>query len=162
MQTERRAPPYNPAYLVTFNPNRRNSYGSAIGKRVEEELKRRGWTQGQLAAKAHCAQPAISSLIKGDTPDPKSSLTIALATALDLTVEELAGLATPPVNVADDPNPTRAEFEALRTEVRRIREALGVAAAVRAEAAEAVLEQEAMQQEPSTSKHRRRGGRRVG
>ena len=82
---------YNQAYGMASNPNARPAFGVVIGKRVAKELRERGWTQGQLAAKAHCAQPAIAELIAGKTKDPKSSLLIALAAAFGRPVDFFIG-----------------------------------------------------------------------
>src|SRR6185437_12579473 len=97
---------YNRPYIMAGTskaPKERITFGGRIGKRIAAELQRRGWSQGQLAAKAHCTQPAISDLIHARNDDPKTSLLVAVAGALGVPLEEMIGRPRTPRDEAADP-----------------------------------------------------------
>jgi putative transcriptional regulator len=55
-------------------------------RRIRRE---RDWTQEELAAKAGCSQQTIASLEKGRMKNPSARTALAIAHALDRSVEEL-------------------------------------------------------------------------
>ncbi len=57
------------------------SLGTQIGEIVYAEMARRGWSQGQLAAKATLSQPVISALVAGRTVDPRSETLLKICAA---------------------------------------------------------------------------------
>jgi transcriptional regulator with XRE-family HTH domain len=65
-----------------------------LGERVVLMRRRRGMTQGQLAAVLGVGQSEIHRLETGLVKDPHASRIIALAQALRVTTDWLLGLAT--------------------------------------------------------------------
>lgn len=64
----------------------------SLGERICLMRRRRGMTQGQLAAVVGVAQSEIHRLETGLTKDPHASRVIALAQALHVTSDWLLGL----------------------------------------------------------------------
>lgn len=67
-----------------------------IGERLQTLLDMRGWTHGMLASRSGVSRNYISKIIKGTRKDPGLSIMAALAQALDVSLDWLAGL--PPRN----------------------------------------------------------------
>ena len=60
-----------------------------LEERIEEQIKRRGWTQGQLAARSGVKQGHISLILSG-ARRPRWDILAALARALDVSLDWLA------------------------------------------------------------------------
>ncbi|MBX3437827.1 MAG: helix-turn-helix domain-containing protein [Planctomycetaceae bacterium] len=65
---------------------------SRVDNRIKQARMRRGWTQAQLAERAGISRTAVTA-IEGERLVPSVAAALALAQALDLTVEELFGSA---------------------------------------------------------------------
>lgn len=64
---------------------------TGFGRRVEQLLASRQWTQGQLSAYSGIGQSHISQVIRG-LKTPRLDVAMALARALDVSLDWLAGL----------------------------------------------------------------------
>ena len=77
---------------------------SILGERLSAVREHRGWTQSEVAHRAHLPQQAISRLERGDRAHVRSDVLARLAIALDVSADVLLGLrdiedvsdATPP------------------------------------------------------------------
>ena len=75
---------------------------STLGERLSAVRERRGFTQGEVAQRAHLPQQAISRLERGDRAHVRSDVLARLAVALDVSADVLLGLR----DLADDAAPT--------------------------------------------------------
>lgn len=62
-----------------------------FGSQIDRAMRRRGWSQEQLALRSGLSQQHISQIINGRRR-PRFDLMISLAQALGLSLDELAGL----------------------------------------------------------------------
>ncbi len=104
--------------------------GAQIGIVVRTEMERRGWSQGQLAAKATLSQPVISDLVAGRTSDPRSETLVKICAAFEWSSGALLDLSSParqqaPAGETEEHSsatipegPTAEAFRILREEVR--------------------------------------------
>lgn len=106
--------------------------GRIIGARLRAAAKARGWTQGQVHYQANRGQSdeivslaTVSALLRGSIASPSVANTLAVARALELTLDQVVGISpmpeTAPLPVEDD---LSAQFSALKAEVRELRRGL--------------------------------------
>ena len=69
-----------------------------LGKTISAILYQKGWTQKQLAQKAHITDATISRYITEADRMPRADLIVSLAKALDVSSDYLLGLTTLPSN----------------------------------------------------------------
>ena len=62
-----------------------------IGERIQNALEVREMTQADLARMTGMSQAVISQIVSGKTKDPHFSLVVAIAKALDVSLNYLAG-----------------------------------------------------------------------
>ncbi|PZT91585.1 MAG: transcriptional regulator [Gordonia sp. (in: high G+C Gram-positive bacteria)] len=60
-----------------------------FGTRIRQARDARGWSQGELAARAHVSRPTIARTERGD--DVSTATLVKVASALGLAVEITAG-----------------------------------------------------------------------
>lgn len=73
-----------------------------LGTMVKEARQRKGWTQGELAARCGVTQSYISQIERGEKYNVPLETLQALAAALDLSLDMLAGAVPPlPTQVAE-------------------------------------------------------------
>jgi len=70
-----------------------NAYDNALGRRIARLREERALTQQALADLAGITRAQLARLERGGTPNPGVYSVAALAHALDLTLDELAGVA---------------------------------------------------------------------
>jgi len=78
---------------------------SILGERLSAVREHRGWTQSEVAQRAHLPQQAISRLERGDRAHVRSDVLARLAMALDVSADVLLGLRDM-VEAADPAPPT--------------------------------------------------------
>lgn len=94
--------------------------GERIGVNVARLPKERGWTQGQVAAKAGLSQPVISDLAGGRTKDPPISTLLKVSTAFSV---ELGVLLANMTSQDVDETPVRSpDLDALRIDLAALNE----------------------------------------
>ena len=72
---------------------------STIGKSLRAARRRRGWTREELAHRASLSVAAIAQIETGRRTDVRISSVVALADALEVSVDHLAGVAVTPARV---------------------------------------------------------------
>lgn len=60
-----------------------------IGERIEAEMKRREWSEGELARRAGIPQPTVHRIIKGESKSPRQENIQAIAKAFGCSIEWL-------------------------------------------------------------------------
>ncbi|MDA8485870.1 XRE family transcriptional regulator [Pseudomonas resinovorans] len=60
-----------------------------IGERIEAEMKRRDWSEGELARRAGIPQPTVHRIIKGESKSPRQENIQAIAKAFGCSIEWL-------------------------------------------------------------------------
>ncbi|OBP09739.1 MULTISPECIES: XRE family transcriptional regulator [unclassified Pseudomonas] len=60
-----------------------------IGERIESEMSRRGWSEGELARRSGIPQPTIHRIIKGESKNPRQDNVQAIARAFGSSTEWL-------------------------------------------------------------------------
>ncbi|MDT4809352.1 putative HTH-type transcriptional regulator [compost metagenome] len=79
-----------------------------IGERIEAEMKRRDWSEGELARRAGITQPTVHRIIKGESKSPRQVNIQAIAKAYGCSIEWLwTGIGKAPVGVLES-DPTSA------------------------------------------------------
>lgn len=63
-----------------------------IGERLKQQRQARGYTQAELALRAHVSQGLVARIETGKVKDPASSITLRLARALGVTADWLIGM----------------------------------------------------------------------
>jgi putative transcriptional regulator len=66
---------------------------ATLGQRIRAERERRGWTQADLASRAHVAQ-AYLSYLEQDQREPSLSIAARIARELEIPLDELASTVT--------------------------------------------------------------------
>jgi transcriptional regulator with XRE-family HTH domain len=67
----------------------------ALGGRIKELRERRGWSQSELARRAHVRQALLSALETGRQPDTTGSVLRRLARTLGVSIDYLVGTFDP-------------------------------------------------------------------
>lgn len=102
--------------------------GKIIASRLRAAAKARGWTQGQVHYQANVGQPegeeivsltTVQMLLRGAHTNPSLSTVLAVARALDLTLDQVVGISPMPEMVRLPPE------DDVDVRLRRIEEALG-------------------------------------
>lgn len=139
--------------------------GRIIGARLRAAMKARGWTQGQVHYQANRGQgeeivslATVSALIRGAIGSPSVANTLAVARALDLTLDQAVGISPMPETIPrplEDDVATR--MERLENTVRTLLETLAVREEESAEELEQGLGKPATARDGVTpSAHRRK------
>ena len=90
---------------------------STLGERLSAVRERRGFTQGEVAQRAHLPQQAISRLERNDRTHVRSDVLTRLAMALDVSADVLLGLRD--MEDAADPTPPAPQRPAKRPRPRK-------------------------------------------
>ena len=90
-----------------------------IGARVRALREHRGWTQGQLAYKAHTVAAQISRIEHNERPGAQARLVAQIAAALDVSMDYLMGRTNDP-QMAGDGEIINPEIVTTALEVQRI------------------------------------------
>lgn len=128
--------------------------GKIIATRLRAAARARGWTQGQVHYQANVGQPkgeeivsltTVQMLLRGAHTNPSLSTVLAVARALDLTLDQVVGISPMPemvpVPVEDD---VSARVASLEAELREMRQ--GMAKFFQAEAVQDRQDAEAIEQ----------------
>jgi transcriptional regulator with XRE-family HTH domain len=62
-----------------------------LSENIQELLSRKGWKQKDLADRAGIDQPYISRIVRGEKANPSCEVLIAIADALEVSLDELFG-----------------------------------------------------------------------
>jgi transcriptional regulator with XRE-family HTH domain len=90
---------------------------NTLGERLSAVRECRGWTQSEVAQRAHLPQQAISRLERGDRTHVRSDVLARLAIALDVSADVLLGLRD--IEDAGVPTPPTPQPPALRQRPRK-------------------------------------------
>ena len=78
-----------------------------IGERIEAEMQKREWSEGELARRAGINQPTVHRIIKGESKNPRRDNIEAIAKAFGCSVEWLwTGIGTAPLGSRSSEAPT--------------------------------------------------------
>lgn len=88
-----------------------SSHPTPIGKRIERLRELRGWSQTELAMRAHVNQPQISKVEKGSIKEPPFTMVQAVSKALEVPMEAFDP-STPDLRYADHLRNLRTRDEA--------------------------------------------------
>ncbi len=126
--------------------------GKIVARRLRTAQQARGWTQGQVHYQANAGLPdgheavsltTVQMLLRGAHTNPSLGTVLAVARALDLTLDQVVGISPMPESVSVPPE------DDVDSRLRRIEDALAKIGAFHAAEAEAdeqtaiALEQEA-------------------
>jgi transcriptional regulator with XRE-family HTH domain len=142
--------------------------GKIVAARLRAAAKARGWTQGQVHYQANVGQPegeeivsltTVQMLLRGAYVNPSLSTVLAVARALDLTLDQVVGISPMPETVpAPAEDDVAVRVQQLEEELRQMR--AGFAQFLRGEAAADRQEAESIEQKPRTEPHAGGGGAR--
>lgn len=90
-----------------------------LGRRIQEYLGQRGWTQADLVRNAKVSAPWVSRVISGEHKTPSHQMLNKVAQALGVTVDDLTGASGPFTEEEE------AEFARLDAEFKHVAFALG-------------------------------------
>ena len=90
---------------------------STLGERLSAVREHKGWTQSEVAQRAHLPQQALSRLERGDRAHVRSDVLARLAIALDVSADVLLGLRD--MVEAADPTPPAPQPPAKRPRTRK-------------------------------------------
>lgn len=85
-----------------------------IGERIEAEMQKREWSEGELARRAGINQPTVHRIIKGESKSPRRDNVEAIAKAFGCSVEWLwTGVGVAPLGSRSEAAPTSSAAKVL-------------------------------------------------